>query len=215
MDLMIGVPSGKIIDASFIETVLNTLEFRPTYVSIAIQNDVSIGRNKLFTKARSLNKSILMLDTDVTFKRNARIRDYIEEDFNNGYDIVVAPMLAHNGAVAFTPKRKKDVIKKTPYEIKSSAFGFVAFSAKIVSEIPPLTKETTKTMEESDTLTFFWKTPSRTEDIVFCNYATKQGYKICADPRIEVNHLTTIPVTFNPELLEQIFREGDKVQKGQ
>lgn len=166
-----------------IEFVKSFFEVRDYAFIIQAGTVIYENRNKVWQKARELNKPVLFVDSDMVFTR--KDVETLERHILDGKDIVCGVcVLSEDGHPPAVFKEVKDGF--TPTEIQDKLFevdacgaAFVAISAKVVQALEnpfyPLDNP-------EDGLRYG-------EDISFCIRAKKAGFKILCDPKVQIGHI--------------------------
>lgn len=140
IEFLIGTPSRMTINAGYDDYLQSWTTNHPVGKLKAISNRVDWNRTMIWHSAKKYDTSLLMLDTDVyPITPYEQTKNYIYEDFANGYDVVFAPLLSHSGQLLFQATNPQSYKKKTPYDAFYSGFGFTAFSKRLVRTLMPLT----------------------------------------------------------------------------
>lgn len=140
MDFLIGIPSRSYIGANFDDAIGSWINGQKVAKTKAVSNRIDWNRTIIWNQAKKLDTSLIMLDTDVyPITPYEETKQYIIEDFADGYDVVFAPLLSHGGNLLFSAENYDDYVKETPYDAHHSGFGFVAFSKRLIRTLEPLT----------------------------------------------------------------------------
>lgn len=140
IEFLIGTPSRSTINARFDDKIQEWVMGNAVGRTKAVSNRVDWNRNIIWNTAKKYDLSLIMIDTDVyPIIPYAQIKQYIYEDFAEGYDVVFAPLLSHGGNLLFKTAKTEDYKKDTPYDAFYSGFGFTAFSKRLVRSLQPLT----------------------------------------------------------------------------
>jgi hypothetical protein len=176
--------------AFFVELLQWVTEMRyfiPTPKPDATAGRIDLSRSNLFEWAKKLEADAhVQIDTDV--KLLMPMWETLEicfEDFTLGYDVVIGPTVAYT-ARSMTWGFKEKPHAYGPNPIVHGAFGWVAFSPRILQGLKPLSYITNVTHER---LPLYCLSTDQTEDNSFCDNATKQGFKVCCDFRLHVGHV--------------------------
>jgi hypothetical protein len=158
----------------------------PTPKPDASAGRIDIARSNLFDWAKSLHADAhVQIDTDVKpLQPMWEMMEIVFEDFQLGADIVIAPTAAYNlRAMTFGYKEKPH--SYGPNWITGGAFGWVAFSPRILQGLKPIDSMTNVAGEK---LNLYCQNNNRGEDNSFCDTAHEQGFKVCCDWRLHAGH---------------------------
>jgi hypothetical protein len=159
----------------------------PTPKPDATAGRIDLSRSNLFEWAKKLDPAAhVQVDTDIQFLQPAwEMMEIVFEDFEMGFDIIVAPTVAYNARV-MTWGFEEQPHSHGPIKIRHAAFGWVAFSPRLLQGLKPLDTITNVSHEK---LNLYCLSTSQTEDNSFCDNATKQGFRVGADFRLHVGHV--------------------------
>jgi len=153
---------------------------------------IDLARSNLFEWAKKLEPDVhYQIDTDVALLQPMHeMTELVLEDFVMGWDIVIGPTAAYNNR-AMTWGFEEKPHPHGPIKIKHGAFGFVAFSPRILEGLKPLSHITNVAHER---LPLYCLSTEQTEDNSFCDNATSQGFRVCCDYRLHVAHIKELAI---------------------
>jgi len=187
----VGMPCSRMVRAQFFIELLAWVSeeryFVPTPKPDATAGRIDLSRSQLFEWAQKLKPDAhVQIDTDIKFLQPMyEMMELVFEDFELGYDIVIGPTAAYN-ARSMTWGFQSKPHPYGPNKIVHGAFGFAAFSPRILQGLKPLT---TITNVNHETFNLYCLSTDQTEDNSFCDNATRQGFKVCCDFRLHVGHV--------------------------
>lgn len=187
----VGAPCSRMVRAQFFIELLQWVSeeryFIPTPKPDATAGRIDLSRSNLFEWAKALKPDAhVQVDTDIKFLMPMwDMMEIVFEDFELGYDIVIGPTAAYN-ARSMTWGFKAKPHPYGPNPIQHGAFGFVAFSPRILQGLKPLTSITNVNHEK---LNLYCLSTEQTEDNSFCDNARAQGFKVGCDFRLHVGHV--------------------------
>lgn len=191
--IAIGIPSSRNIS---IDSVQDIMHWTPspdftTYIEyFPTAGRIDWGRSLAWEWAKKLEPDQhWQIDTDcVPLIPIWEAFKFIGEDFQAGFDCIIGPTCAAaTGAGMFglldpaTP-----LTGLGPMEVKGGAFGFVAFSPKLLKQLAPVgyIRDVVK-----DSYPIYGWSTDRSEDYQMCDNIRSQGFRICVDGRILVSHM--------------------------
>ncbi len=189
--IAVGSPTARMLRSQFIierdEWLSDNRYFIPTPRLAAQAGRIDIARSDLFEWGRKVQADThIQIDTDVKLLQPLHeMVQLVFEDFTLGYDIVIGPTVAFN-ARAMTWGFKSKPHSFGPNPIVHGAFGWVAFSPRILRGLKPIDSMTNVNHEK---LNLYCINGNLGEDNTFCDTATSQGFKVCCDFRLHVGHV--------------------------
>jgi hypothetical protein len=139
LEFLLGIPSKYEIRATTIAHIDGWVAGHKIARFYAISNRVDNNRNIIWEFAKKIDNDVIMLDTDVApITPLSDVIQFLKEDFKE-YDIVFAPLMGHTNNILFQPYNIDDYVKDTPFPIRLSGMGFVAFSKHLVETLKPYT----------------------------------------------------------------------------
>jgi hypothetical protein len=188
--IAVGSPCARTIRSQFIIDTMSWLSENrytiPTPKFDATSGRIDVARSGLFDWARKLEPDAhVQVDTDVRYLQPLHeMMEIVFEDFMLGADIVIAPTAAYNfRAMTFGYSERPH--SYGPNWINGGAFGWVAFSPRILKGLKPIDSMTNVNGEK---LNLYCQNNNRGEDNSFCDTAREQGFKICCDWRLHAAH---------------------------
>lgn len=159
----------------------------PTPKPDAMAGRIDVARSNLFEWAKKFEPAAhIQIDTDIAFLQPAyEMMDIVFEDFMLGFDVVIGPTVAWN-ARSMTWGFKEKPHSYGPNPIVHGAFGWVAFSPRILKGLKPIDSIMSVNHEKWP---LYCIADNRGEDNSFCDTATSQGFKVCCDFRLHVGHV--------------------------
>lgn len=112
----------------------------------------------------------------------------VMEDFKMGFDIVIGPTVAYNARV-MTWGFKSKPHSYGPNPIVHGAFGWVAFSPRILAGLKPVYEMTNANHEK---INLYCHNEKDGEDNSFCDVATQQGFRVGCDFRLHAGHVKEV-----------------------
>lgn len=195
--IAIGMPCARLVRSQFFidlfQWVSENRYYIPTPKPDATAGRIDVARSQLFDWAKSFKPDAhVQIDTDIKFIQPMwDMMEIVFEDFTLGWDIVVGPTAAYN-ARSMTWGFSAKPQSYGPNPITHAAFGFVAFSPRILEGLKPLDYITNVNHERQG---LYCLSTSQTEDNSFCDNAHKQGFKVCCDFRLHVGHVKETVLT--------------------
>ena len=186
----VGTPCARMVRTQFFIDLFQWLSENrytiPTPKPDAIAGRIDIARSSLFDWAKKLHADAhVQVDTDIGFLQPLyEMMEIVFEDFKMGYDIVIAPTAAYNMR-AMTWGYRERPQPYGPNPIVHGAFGWVAFSPRILQGLEPIDSMTNVSHEK---LNLYCLSNNQGEDNSFCDTATAQGFKVGCDWRLHVMH---------------------------
>jgi len=187
----VGAPCARMVRSQFFIDLFQWLSDNrfhiPTPKPDAAAGRIDVARSGLFEWAKKLGPDAhLQIDTDVAFLQPMwEMMQIVFEDFTLGYDVVIGPTVAYN-ARAMTWGFKEKPHSHGPNPIVHGAFGFVAFSPRILAGLKPIDSMTNVAHEK---IPLYCQNNNKGEDNSFCDTATEQGFRVCCDFRLHVGHV--------------------------
>ena len=188
--IAVGAPCARMVRSQFFVDLFQWLSenryFIPTPKPDAAAGRIDIARSSLFDWAKGLRADAhVQIDTDAKpLQPMYEMMELVFEDFTLGADVVIAPTAAYNlRAMTFGYKEKPH--SYGPNWIRGGAFGWVAFSPRILQGLKPIDNMTNV---EGERLNLYCANNNRGEDNSFCDTAHEQGFKVCCDWRLHVGH---------------------------
>jgi hypothetical protein len=199
MRVLLGVPCARVMRSQFVADLWDWVD--GSKHEILVRADTTSGRidwsrSNLIERAKKWKSDVLIqMDTDVMMGTPLReTLSFIQQDFSRGFDVVCGPTIGVNGRVMikYMPNVTKDtpVSGKSAFEVEACAFGFVAFSQKLVQTIKPAGFITDISGVVYPLYTHY--STDTTEDWVMCRRVREQGMRVCVDPRIVVGHVKEV-----------------------
>jgi hypothetical protein len=188
--IAVGAPCARMVRSQFFVDLFQWLSenryFIPTPKPDAAAGRIDIARSGLFDWAKALHADAhVQIDTDVKpLQPMYEMMEIVFEDFVLGADIVIAPTAAYNlRAMTFGYSEKPH--PHGPNWIRGGAFGWVAFSPRILQGLKPIDGMTNVAGEK---LNLYCVNNNRGEDNSFCDTARAQGFRVACDWRLHVGH---------------------------
>jgi hypothetical protein len=200
----VGAPCARMVRSQFFVDLFHWLSENrysiPTPKPDAIAGRIDVARSNLFTWAKGLDADVhVQVDTDIQFLQSMyEMMEIVFEDFKMGFDIVIAPTVAYNMR-AMTWGYKEPPHPYGPNPIVHGAFGWVAFSPRLLKGLKPIDEITNVNHEKWP---LYCQSNNQGEDHSFCDTATAQGFKVGVDWRLHVGHFKE--TAYTPCLAEQV-----------
>jgi len=186
MNLLIAIPTNDTMPFQFVESLtklIRRLDMDGIKYDVAFQGGtlVYVGRDKLSLKAISGDYShVLWLDSDMVFTE-----DLVDDLLDNGKDFITG--IAHSRrapypSCVFTeiypcPTRYEGEYPSEVFQIAGCGMACVLMKVDVLRDV------------WSHHSTAFFPERELGEDLAFCKRATDLGYKIFADPHVQVGHI--------------------------
>jgi hypothetical protein len=207
--IAVGSPCARMVRAQFFidrdSWLSDNRFFIPTPKLGAQAGRIDVARSDIFDWAKKLSPSAhVQVDTDIQFLQPLyEMMQIVFEDFEMGYDIIIGPTVAYN-ARAMTWGFKEKPHSYGPNPIVHGAFGWVAFSPRILRGLKPIDSMTNANHEK---LNLYCMNGNLGEDNTFCDTATSQGFKVGCDFRLHVGHVKeTVLAPCLPDQAEDVKR---------
>lgn len=189
MKTLVAVPCGDMVDALFARSLSELAKVGDVTIEFEVDTLIHFSRDKLAAKALGIGAEfILWLDSDMVFQPDLMLKlmnDIEGRDFVTGIYHYRKPPYK---PVIWEKYRNIDIHgesekvqylhypKDRIFEIEACGFGGCLMRTAMIEKI----------MTAYGAL--FFPTPRCGEDMSFCARATKLGYKLWADPKIQLGH---------------------------
>ncbi len=203
MRILVSIHAARFIPSEFLKDLFNwtrnTGKHQVYFESHNSSGMIGWSRSLGIESARRQGMDLLIeLDTDVRIDNTfTEVIGFINQDIARRFDIVVGPTVGINGRVMI--HYTDDMIKagappsgKSAFEVKASAFGFVAFSKRYIDSVRPIDMIADLTGKQYPL--YMVHRAGTTEDYVACYEAANQKMRTCVDPRIKVAHYKFTPL---------------------
>jgi hypothetical protein len=219
MRILLGVPCARVIRSQFVADLYDWIA--DSKHEIQLRADTTSGRidwsrSNIMERAKKMRADVcIQMDADVMMGTPMReTLSYIQQDFSRGFDAVCGPTIGVNGRVMIKYMPDVDqngpVSGKSAFEVEACAYGFVAFSRKLIETLKPAGFITDISGVVYPLYTHY--STDTTEDWIMCRRIREQGMKVCVDPRIVVGHVKE--VILRPKWFDIPSPEGVQVGTG-
>ncbi|MEM0142325.1 MAG: hypothetical protein QXL94_00020 [Candidatus Parvarchaeum sp.] len=192
---VIGIPLGRFSFSIFWQTFLGWAVGTPNVVVVPMEsNRVDLNRSRIIQVARDRKANIIFMDFDcLPVTPLPDIITKMKEDFIT-YDIVIVPALSQDRVLMTNPQIKHN---GKVQQIDEGSFTFAGVSYNLIANLPVLSYYGTVDGNSFPLYTTY--TNQTSEDYHFCRKAKKLGYKVCADPRIMIDHWKPVRLRYDWE----------------
>ena len=150
-----------------------------------------IARSGLIWDAIRTGRDCWQWDSDViSALPYEQLLSYIQEDVRAGYGAVVAPTAGINGKVLLIPEG--EVTRERPFSIHGPLCGMFYLTLEAVKLLKPLAVQQGITGETHPMYCTYSLIDGKafSEDMDLAYRAREVGITICADPRLQVRHMS-------------------------
>ncbi len=184
----IGIPSGRFMFTAWVSQFIGWFTQYPAVTKISESNRVDLNRSDLIHYAKKTNLNMIMIDSDGMVQTPlAECVKYLQEDFDAGYEVVLAPVRAITGTVLIEPVNEGDIKTDAPFEAVKGSLTFIGISKTLLARLDKLNDY--GLVNEEFKPMYLTYLPNNSEDYQFCDMVrSKYNVKIACDPRIKVGH---------------------------